>query len=535
MPVSNDQFITGNQYSAVEAQAVAQAINGSGQLAPVRVATNTETLTITSGSVASITGTTIDGVTVANNDRVLIANAPASTGAAGGITLSSQPANGVYFVVSGATVGPLVMARVYEMGGSTVSNTVYNPSGWNATVCDGTVWPDQEFTVNAPSPSATMTYGTTAIQWQIQPNLTNAVIFANKQFTDPVFTANASPTYTAGKLVYDTGNDCLTFFSSDSNVSLQIGQETWLRVVNSTGSTIANGAAVYINGASAGLPTIALAKANAAATSHCVGLATESIANTNIGYVTAVGAVHSLNTSGFTAGVPVYLDATTAGNLNATAPVAPNFTQPVGWVAVSSATVGVIVVNPGGPTSAIVTASGKTLTVNNSIALTGTDSTTMTFPGTTDNVVCRTSTDTLTNKTLTAPTINTPTISSGSYTALSVQGYLELIQALGTATTSKTIATTFSNGSVVTCTLTNGDTCAFTLPAPVASWAMSFTLIVYQPATTGSGEYSFSTPSGSIFWPTAGAPNMTNGANAVDIITFVSDGTNWFGSYVQGY
>lgn len=144
---------------------------------------------------------------------------------------------------------------------------------------------------------------------------------------------------------------------------------------------------------------------------------------------------------------------------------------------------------------------------------------TLTLPApTTDFLVSRTSTDTLTGKTLTNPTIN---------------GYAEGGQALGTVTTSKTIPA-LTNGTVCTATLTNGSTCAFTLPSPVAG--TSFVLFVFQPSSTGTGLATFTTPSGSLFWPAAGAPIMTQGANMVDIYTFISPlGTNWYGSYSQGY
>lgn len=117
--------------------------------------------------------------------------------------------------------------------------------------------------------------------------------------------------------------------------------------------------------------------------------------------------------------------------------------------------------------------------------------------------------------------------------SVTITGYTETVQALGTVTTSKTIPA-LSNGTVVTATLTNGSLCAFTLPSP--STGVSFTLFVFQPASTGSGTYSFSTPSGSLLWPIMGAPAMSQGANMADVLTFVCpDGTNWFGSYAQGY
>lgn len=160
-----------------------------------------------------------------------------------------------------------------------------------------------------------------------------------------ILTGVASPAYTQGKLVYDTDNQSLTFFNNDSNVGLQIGQEDWVKVVNNTGSTITNGSAVYVNGSSGGIPTIALARANAAATTVGIGLTTESIANGATGYVTALGVVRGLNTSAFSIGA-VFISETTAGALTQTAPLSPNYRYRVGFVTNVDATSGTIHVTP---------------------------------------------------------------------------------------------------------------------------------------------------------------------------------------------
>ncbi len=161
----------------------------------------------------------------------------------------------------------------------------------------------------------------------------------------PTFTGEASPTYSQGKLTYDTDNESLTFYNNDNAVSLQIGQEEWIKVRNVSGSSIPNGTPVYITGANTGLPTIAPAASNAAATTVCVGLATETIANGSNGYVTCIGLVRGLNTSGFTAGQTVYVG-TSAGTLTATAPVSPNYRMRVGMVGTSNASTGTIHVTP---------------------------------------------------------------------------------------------------------------------------------------------------------------------------------------------
>jgi len=160
-----------------------------------------------------------------------------------------------------------------------------------------------------------------------------------------VFSGVASPTYAAGKLLYDTDNDSLTFYNSDSNIGLQIGQEFWIRVRNDTGSTIANGAAVYISGAASGYPQIALANANSGTTAAVAGLATESIATNTVGFITTKGIVHDIDTSAFSAGARVYL-ATSNGALTATPPTNPNYQVVVGTVVVSNASTGSISVDP---------------------------------------------------------------------------------------------------------------------------------------------------------------------------------------------
>lgn len=183
---------------------------------------------------------------------------------------------------------------------------------------------------------------------QIQYNNTGVFGGISRVTTDgsDIILTGQSPTYTQGKLVYDTDNEALTFYNSDSGISLQIGQEEWIRVRNITGSTIPNGSSVYINGASAGLPTIALAQSNVATTTIGIGLTTEAIANNTIGYVTTMGIVHGLDTSAFAAGATVFISSTVAGGLTATAPSAPNYRYRVGIVAVSSTTVGSIHITP---------------------------------------------------------------------------------------------------------------------------------------------------------------------------------------------
>ena len=117
----------------------------------------------------------------------------------------------------------------------------------------------------------------------------------------------------------------------------------------------------------------------------------------------------------------------------------------------------------------------------------------------------------------TSPTINNPTVTN----------YIESVVAIGTVTSSNTIALT--NGTVQTATLTASTACTFTMPANVAG--KSFVLLLKQAAATGNGTATFT----SVKWGSAGAPTITATAGKMDILTFIADGTNWYGSIAQGY
>jgi hypothetical protein len=173
----------------------------------------------------------------------------------------------------------------------------------------------------------------------------------------------------------------------------------------------------------------------------------------------------------------------------------------------------------------IAVASGATLPLSNSqVTLTGSTSGstiliananasgTVTIPSVTDTLVGINTTNNLTNKTVTNPTIT---------------NYIESVVAIGTVTTSNTISLT--SGTVQTATLTASTACTFTMPTATAG--KSFILLLKQAASTGNGTATFT----GVKWGTSGAPTITATAGKMDILSFVSDGTNWYGSAAQGY
>lgn len=159
----------------------------------------------------------------------------------------------------------------------------------------------------------------------------------------------SSQAYQEGRLFYDDTNKALATYNDEADITLQIGQEQYIRVRNNIGSTINNGQAVRINGShGAEAPTITLASADSEDNSQVIGLATHSIENNSFGYVTTHGVVRGLSTSVFSAGGEVFL-AEESGALTGVKPTSPNFQVSVGHVIRSHASEGTILVEPGNP------------------------------------------------------------------------------------------------------------------------------------------------------------------------------------------
>lgn len=117
----------------------------------------------------------------------------------------------------------------------------------------------------------------------------------------------------------------------------------------------------------------------------------------------------------------------------------------------------------------------------------------------------------------TAPTVTNPTVTN----------YVESVVAIGTVGAAHTLDLT--NGTVQTATLTASTATTFTMPTATAG--KSFVLLLKQAAVTGNGTATFT----GVKWNVAGAPTITATAGKMDILSFVADGTNWYGSINQGF
>lgn len=121
--------------------------------------------------------------------------------------------------------------------------------------------------------------------------------------------------------------------------------------------------------------------------------------------------------------------------------------------------------------------------------------------------------------------VNAGTDANKAVTPATLQGKLYSNQTL---TDAATIAWNAANGAFATVTL--GGNRALANPTNLINGA-SYILVVKQDAT-GNRTLSF----GSAYkFPGGVAPTLSTSANAVDIISFLSDGTNMYGSFIGNF
>ena len=338
-------------------------------------------------------------------------------------------------------------------------------------------------------------------------------------------------------LASSASNSAVSFSSGTKNVfitlaatrTLQLGPSDTLTagsVPYGTGSALAYTAAgtsgQFLKSNGAGAPTWVTASGTGTVTSVDVSGGTTGLTSSG-GPVTASGTITLAGTLAIANGGTNSTATPTAGTIpygTGTA-LAYSPTGTSGQVLTSG--------GAGAPTWTTVTGTGTVTSVNVSGGTTGltysggpiTGSGTITMAGTlavaNGGTGVTSSTGTGSVVLGTSPTVNNPTVTN----------YVESVVAIGTVTTTNTIALT--NGTVQTATLTASTACTFTMPTATAG--KSFVLLLKQAAATGNGTATFT----SVKWGSAGAPTITATAGKMDILTFIADGTNWYGSIAQGY
>lgn len=159
----------------------------------------------------------------------------------------------------------------------------------------------------------------------------------------------------SGRLTWNDQDGTADLTLKGGNVTLQIGQENVLRVVNKTATNIdlleSNYQAVRVTGAQGNRLKVDLAQATTDSLSaETIGLVTETIANNQEGFITTSGLVRNINTTGslqgetWNDGDMLYLSPTTAGRITNIKPSAPNHLVIIGYVVRAHATQGQIFV-----------------------------------------------------------------------------------------------------------------------------------------------------------------------------------------------
>lgn len=144
-----------------------------------------------------------------------------------------------------------------------------------------------------------------------------------------------------------------------NNVTLQDGQEVLKRVVNKTGSNLLESEykvvrirTVAEGGAQGQRSAVVLAQANTNS-KGIIGVVTENITNNQEGFITLIGEVREINTTGslqsetWVDGDLLYLSPTTAGQLTNVVPVSPNYSIPIATIDYAHAVHGKISVHVG--------------------------------------------------------------------------------------------------------------------------------------------------------------------------------------------
>jgi hypothetical protein len=296
---------------------------------------------------ATIPNTDITGLGTASTKDAGVANGVATLDGSGTVPVSQLPAavlgalsyQGTWNASTNtptltSSVGTKGYYYVVSVAGSTNLNGISDWQVGDWAVYNGTAWQkidntDQVSSVNGKTGTVVLTYSDVGAFPATSTTGTGNVVLAtgatqaHPTISDyETFTSTSAPSYAEGELWYDSTQKALTYFNDVTNNAVHIGQEVQLKVINNTGSSIANGTPVYVTGTSSGqsYPNIALAQANASSTSAVLGLTNGTIASGATGYVCTAGLLTPCNTGSFTVGQVLYLSPYSAGQLMNTVP-----------------------------------------------------------------------------------------------------------------------------------------------------------------------------------------------------------------------
>lgn len=456
---------------------------------------NTDAVTSVNGQVGTVVLTTTN-IAEGTNEYFTTARARASVSA--GTAISYDSGTGVI-----TNSAPDQVVALTGAGTTTVTGTYPNFTITSNDEFDGDVVGPASATDNAIA-----RFDTTTGKLIQNSIVTVSDAGAISGVINETFTSGAAPTYAEGRVFYDSTANTLCYYNDNSQMSVNIGQESIVRVRNQTGADIPDGTVVYVNGATGNTPTIAKAIATSFSTADIIGVTTTSIANNSFGYATISGLVNGLDTSAFAEGDAVFLSATTAGAYTATEPTRPNYSIQVGVILRANPSNGTLLVS-------VQIVSTETSHIVGTVAVDqgGTGQTSYTDG---QLLIGNSTGNTLTKSTLTAGTAigitngsgsitvnNTGVTSAVAGTGISVSGATGAVTVTNTAP-DQTVALANGTGIAVTGTYPNftitntapssgGTVTSVSGTAPIASSGGNTPAISISQATTSTDGYLSST------------------------------------------
>ncbi len=171
-------------------------------------------------------------------------------------------------------------------------------------------------------------------------------------------TIHTTPTNIAGRLTWNDTDGTLNLGLKGGNVTLQVGQEEVVRVVNKTGADLLESQYKVVRvrtqaeGGAQGqrLAVVNAQSSNEVTSATTLGIVTENISQNQEGFITTFGIVRDINTSGtlqgedWNDGDALYLSPTTAGGLTKYKPISPDHLVVMGYVIYAHNTQGKIFV-----------------------------------------------------------------------------------------------------------------------------------------------------------------------------------------------
>ena len=163
--------------------------------------------------------------------------------------------------------------------------------------------------------------------------------------TDRARTSISLSSTNTAEMSYDSNTGV---FSYVSPTTVTASNAVEMEVRNTTGATIAKGAAVYISGHSGTAVLVELADANAPGKFPAIGLAAGAIPNNTDGLITIQGELAGIDTSAFSTNDIVYLSTTAGVITNVRPSSADHAVQNIGKVARAHGSLGIIIISGSG-------------------------------------------------------------------------------------------------------------------------------------------------------------------------------------------